>query len=50
MNKTYRILEINTGKVFNIVASTSNKALKKASREYRILYGIYPSEKEFKII
>lgn len=46
----YTILEINSGKTFNIVAISASKALKKASSEYKRLYGIYPSIKEFKII
>lgn len=50
MNKTYKIIEINTGKVFDAITTSANKALKIASREYKRLYGIYPSEKEFKIM
>lgn len=50
MDKTYKIIEINTNRVFDIVAESANKALKKASGKYKRLYGIYPSEKEFKLI
>lgn len=50
MDKTYKIIEINTSRVFNITAKSANQAFKKASSEYKRLYGLYPSEREFKLI
>lgn len=45
----YTILEINTGRTF-IVNCSDNKPLKHAGKAYKKLYGLYPSEKEFKVI
>lgn len=48
--KEYRVIEVNTGKCFTVWAYSTKEAFNKASKEYKKQYGIYPSNKEYKIL